>query len=311
MDHMMPEMDGIEAVRIIRSEIDSDYARTVPIIALTANALAGNEEMFLSHGFNAYISKPIDILQLDVALNTWVRNKQSTETLLQAEMEQAVLAEGIQDGGPSMLDGLLVDGIDLVRGKERYNNEAAYLDILRSYYIHTPALLEKLRSLSNKPGGLSLAEYTVVIHGLKGSSYGICANIIGKEAEALEGAARAGEFEKVLADNGPFIEQMELLLADMGNLLEKAASNRGVKQKVPAPDSSLLAKLLDAVKRYKSTVMEDILEELESYEYESGGELITWLREQMDDLEYDAIRGRLEGIQDGAAGLPVNTEGAK
>jgi CheY-like chemotaxis protein len=43
MDHMMPEMDGIEAVRIIREEIGSEYARTVPIIALTANALVGND----------------------------------------------------------------------------------------------------------------------------------------------------------------------------------------------------------------------------------------------------------------------------
>jgi CheY-like chemotaxis protein len=65
MDHMMPEMDGIEAVRIIRSEIDSDYARNIPIVALTANALAGNAEMFLEKGFNGFISKPIDIKALD------------------------------------------------------------------------------------------------------------------------------------------------------------------------------------------------------------------------------------------------------
>ena len=68
MDHMMPEMDGVEAVRIIRSELDSDYARSLPIVALTANAIAGNEEMFLSHGFNGFISKPIDINRLDEVL---------------------------------------------------------------------------------------------------------------------------------------------------------------------------------------------------------------------------------------------------
>jgi signal transduction histidine kinase len=72
MDHMMPEMDGVEAVRIIRGEIGSDYARTIPIVALTANALAGNEEMFLGHGFNDFISKPIDIVRLDEVLKKWV-----------------------------------------------------------------------------------------------------------------------------------------------------------------------------------------------------------------------------------------------
>jgi signal transduction histidine kinase/CheY-like chemotaxis protein len=71
MDHMMPEMDGIEAVRIIRNNIGTDYARNIPIIALTANALAGNEEMFLGNGFTGYLSKPIDIKLLDEMLKTW------------------------------------------------------------------------------------------------------------------------------------------------------------------------------------------------------------------------------------------------
>jgi CheY-like chemotaxis protein len=61
MDHMMPEMDGIEAVRIIRTEINSEYALTVPVIALTANAIEGNRKMFLESGFNDFISKPVDI----------------------------------------------------------------------------------------------------------------------------------------------------------------------------------------------------------------------------------------------------------
>jgi signal transduction histidine kinase/ActR/RegA family two-component response regulator len=73
MDHMMPGMDGIETVRIIRDEIDTDYARTVPVIALTANAIIGNEEMFLKHGFQALLPKPIEIKKLDAVLNKWVR----------------------------------------------------------------------------------------------------------------------------------------------------------------------------------------------------------------------------------------------
>jgi CheY-like chemotaxis protein len=72
MDHMMPEMDGIEAVRIIRTMIDSDYARNVPIVALTANALAGNEGIFLDNGFTGYLPKPIDIRLLDEILKKWV-----------------------------------------------------------------------------------------------------------------------------------------------------------------------------------------------------------------------------------------------
>jgi signal transduction histidine kinase len=72
MDHMMPGMDGIETVRIIRNEIGSEYAKTVPIIALTANALAGNDKIFLENGFQGFLSKPIDTALLDATLRTWL-----------------------------------------------------------------------------------------------------------------------------------------------------------------------------------------------------------------------------------------------
>ncbi|MDR1174611.1 MAG: response regulator [Treponema sp.] len=72
MDHMMPSPDGIETVRIIRNELESDYAKTVPIIALTANAIVGNEAMFLENGFQGFLSKPIDLARLDAILRTWI-----------------------------------------------------------------------------------------------------------------------------------------------------------------------------------------------------------------------------------------------
>jgi signal transduction histidine kinase/CheY-like chemotaxis protein len=74
MDHMMPEMDGVEATRIIRKEIGSNYARRIPIVALTANATAGAAEMFLANGFDAFVSKPIDLKSLDDVLNRLVGN---------------------------------------------------------------------------------------------------------------------------------------------------------------------------------------------------------------------------------------------
>jgi signal transduction histidine kinase/CheY-like chemotaxis protein len=75
MDHMMPGMDGIEAARIIRNEIGTDYARNIPVIALTANALSGNEAMFLDKGFQAFLSKPIEIPKLDAILSRWIQRR--------------------------------------------------------------------------------------------------------------------------------------------------------------------------------------------------------------------------------------------
>ena len=74
MNRWMPEMDGIEAARIIRNEIDNDYARNVPIIALVANAI-GNNTFFLRAGFQAVLSKPISLFRLDDMIQQWVAKK--------------------------------------------------------------------------------------------------------------------------------------------------------------------------------------------------------------------------------------------
>ena len=74
MDHMMPQMDGIETTLKLR---ENGYRGC--IVALTANALVGNSEMFLDNGFNGFISKPIDITQLDIILNEFIRDKHGRE----------------------------------------------------------------------------------------------------------------------------------------------------------------------------------------------------------------------------------------
>ena len=74
MDHMMPEMDGIETTKRIREweNKQPDTDKQLPIIALTANAVSGMREMFLLHGFNDFISKPIEISKLDRILEKWI-----------------------------------------------------------------------------------------------------------------------------------------------------------------------------------------------------------------------------------------------
>ncbi|MCL2126275.1 MAG: ATP-binding protein [Oscillospiraceae bacterium] len=70
MDHMMPIMDGIEAVKIIR-----EIGYTAPIVALTANAVIGQADIFMSNGFNDFISKPVDVRLLNEVLKKFVRDK--------------------------------------------------------------------------------------------------------------------------------------------------------------------------------------------------------------------------------------------
>ncbi|MDR2581345.1 MAG: response regulator [Fibromonadaceae bacterium] len=83
MDYMMPEMDGIEATKQIR---EAGYKQ--PIVALTADAVVGQMEIFLENGFDDFISKPIDIQQLDIILKKMVRDKQSPEIIEEAQRQK-------------------------------------------------------------------------------------------------------------------------------------------------------------------------------------------------------------------------------
>jgi PAS domain S-box-containing protein len=89
MDHMMPKMDGIEATKIIR---ETGYAH--PIVALTANAVVGQAEIFLKSGFDDFVSKPIDIRQLNILLNRLIRDKQPPEIIEKARREKSEQGEG-------------------------------------------------------------------------------------------------------------------------------------------------------------------------------------------------------------------------
>jgi CheY-like chemotaxis protein len=75
MDHIMPLKDGIETTKEIR-ELGKKYEYDqLPIVALTANAVSGVKEMFLSNGFNDFISKPLGMQELDDILKKWISNK--------------------------------------------------------------------------------------------------------------------------------------------------------------------------------------------------------------------------------------------
>jgi CheY-like chemotaxis protein len=71
MDHMMPGMDGIQATTAIRT-LGTEYAKNIPIIASTANAAPGSEQVFLDNGFNAFLSKPLNVASLDAVIRKWI-----------------------------------------------------------------------------------------------------------------------------------------------------------------------------------------------------------------------------------------------
>ena len=277
MDHMMPGMDGIEAVQKIR-EIDSDYAKNIPIIAFTANAIVGNEEMFLENGFQAFISKPIEMPSLDAIIREWVwkDGNQPDDTLF-------VSSSNTSKPFPSV-----IKGIDLNKGLKRFDGDTeTYLDVLRKFSQNVPSMTDKVVKVTES----GLKDYTIIVHGIKGSCFGICADETAVLAEALEAAAKKGDYDFVTENNAAFLVSVRGLLENINLALGEMA---GDKQEIlEKPDEGLLERLLDSCLRHDMNDIDNIVAKLDTYTYESGGELVQWLREMADEMNYNEIAERL------------------
>jgi CheY-like chemotaxis protein len=284
-------MDGIEATRIIKEEIGTDYARNIPVIALTANAIIGNDEMFRSKGFQDFLSKPIDIIKLDEAINRWVRDKKLEKELAARGAQVgdgAAAAAGIA-GGTGVLDGKSVQGVNLAEGLARFGgDEQAYLDVLRSYAKNTPELISKARALSRD----TLAEYAITVHGLKGASRNIGALSLGDKAEELEKAAKAGDYGFAAQYNDGFLEKAGKAVSGIEGLLADIdAADR--RERLPSPDKTVLTSLLEAAGSFDIDGADEAMSELEKHTYETGAELVSWLRDELGRAGFTKISERL------------------
>jgi signal transduction histidine kinase/CheY-like chemotaxis protein len=286
MDHMMPEMDGIEAAKAIRA-LEGDYYKNLPIIALTANAVIGMKEMFLSNGFNDYISKPIEVVKLNDVMAVWLPGDKQ---VISREAQEPMQAQSV------LPDNFQVEGVDIRAGITRYT-EKPFLEVLRSYCLHTPGLLEKISNIKcSELSEEAIKEYTITVHGIKGASFGICADTAAKQAEALESAAKSRDIQFIEMNNNHFIEEVEKIIGGLKEFVTLLANRAGAKSVREKPDPALLETLTEAARRYNVKVMDETLEKLESSEYEQGGDLVKWLREQVDNLEYEAIYKKLEEL---------------
>ncbi|MDR1947977.1 MAG: histidine kinase, partial [Spirochaetaceae bacterium] len=249
--------------------------------------------MFLENGFQAFLSKPINALALDSILDEWVRDPARDAALppVPEANPQGPLPSGLDAGDP--LRNLEPAGIDAEAALRRLDgNREAYIEILRAFALHTPSQIDGIRRCTAE----TLGEYAIAVHGLKGANYGICAGGAGDEAAELEAAARAGRLGAVLEKNPPFIETMEKLTAAVKAVVDslRSGAEDGPKPRRDEPGRALLEELLDACKDYDIETMERLLSDLERYAYESGEDLVGRLREDLDNLEYDSIRERLE-----------------
>jgi len=277
MDHMMPVMDGVETADKIRA-LGREYAKKIPIIALTANAIHGTEQMFFEHGFQAFITKPIDIMELDTILRKWVRNEEKEKEL---GSNAFITPDAAPEDEKNANLEIVIPGVDTEKGLSLYAyDKKIYLTLLRSYVPNTLENLKKLKAVTKE----TLPDYVITVHGLKGTSAGIGVETIRAAALNLENLSRAGKLDEVLALNDKLIKDAEVVV---NNIKEWLAGYdlRNSKPLLKSPDKKILARLRQCCEKFDMLGIDQAMTELEEANYEEGGELVAWLREKINVSE--------------------------
>ncbi|MDR1021151.1 MAG: response regulator [Synergistaceae bacterium] len=210
MDHMMPGMDGIEAASIIRAtDPDDGYYRGLPIIALTANAVSGQREMFLRSGMSDFLAKPIDLQKLDSILQKWLPKEMLLDLRNDAPDESAAMGHVrlFEIPGVSVETGLANSG----------GSVEAYLDILD---VFCTDIEEKSKQIEQCAANGDLSLYMTLAHAFKGASRSIGAAEFGDLAAQMEGAARAGDMDTIALETGAFLAFARELTGSIRNSMK-------------------------------------------------------------------------------------------
>lgn len=184
MDVQMPVMDGFEATEAIRKYQSTQGVRT-PIVAMTANAMAGDKERCLTVGMDDYLSKPVKSPDLAGMLSRWTQGIPPLAT-------PAVLPTG-------------TEVFDLNHLRETCGDDLSFAaEVLQEYLKTVPTLLERIdqAAAEGDPEDLRRA-----LHSLKGASRSVGAFSLGDLCERLETQAKGAHFEDI-GELGPEFDRL-------------------------------------------------------------------------------------------------------
>ena len=287
MDHMMPKLDGIETVRIIRKEKDK-YNTEIPIIAFTANAISGVKEMFLQEGFKAYLSKPIELQRLEDILleflpDALIKQKEEFKAIA-PKGKKYNSARGISE---KMIGLRKIKGIEIEKGMKHVEyNEDLYIEILKTYCKETSRLMTELLEKND----IDLNFFKTVVHSIKGSSENLGITKIATYARRLESAAQLEDITFIQDKFFNFKEQLEQILNDIEKVFNNLKENEMQEEKTMREvlDLKKIKRLYSGFENYDIDSVEAVLKEFEQYRFpQQIEEFLAYLTECVEHLEYE------------------------
>ena len=285
MDHMMPGMDGIQATKKLRS---MGYKGV--IIALTANALAGNDDIFLQNGFDGFISKPIDVKHLDNELNKHIRDKYPEEAKKYKEM---MLLEEVTK------EDVIPSQVNVAPSSDGHIDPK----LLKIFCIDAQKAIETMQaSLQN--GDTKL--FTTNAHAMKTILASIGEYEKSKLAADLETAGLKNNLDFIKTQTDSFVKQINALLNSLKSIDEKGEQNECIPKNdidITEDIDFLCQKLKEIIKachEYDDTAINNILNLVKEKSWKSDNDIAI---EKIHDLfylhsDFDSVAEQAQALQD-------------
>jgi len=280
MDHMMPEMDGVETMQQIRNMPD-DYFKKVPIVALTADAVAGTREMLLGKGFSDFLEKPVERSILERILKRNIDNEKfvfRNEDLQEGKQEDKQATEHAEtvDG----LEALRQAGLDVEKGCMYCNGPDKLVRVVRGFIEDYEVFSKQIEMLFEKK---NWKDYTIAVHAVKGSMASIGATKVSELAKQLEFAGKENRTGYIAEHHADMQAEYKKLFCTLRDSLGKetkteeaeretereAEPEAGFRQELVELDTERLDGFVEALEtaayELQQGQMLKILKELEQY----------------------------------------------
>lgn len=234
IDHMMPEMDGIEMLQHVKT-MDGGIYKDIPAVAITANALSGAKQTYLDAGFCGYLSKPIDPERFEQIIKDNLPQEYVTEC---GDGNGDTATEGQETDGtsdPKQEEEWSIPGIDIAKALSYIGgSRELYISLLQTYLDGSEERIRKLEECKNKE---DIFNYDITIHGLKGISASIGADSMAIAAAGLEEACKDPQtamtyiqmnHDQVVSRYRELLEQIKKWLANIetdGKIEKEAVTN--------------------------------------------------------------------------------------
>ena len=231
MDQRMPGMNGTEAFHKIR-ETENGASKDVPVICLTADAVIGAKERYLSEGFSDYLTKPIDNFALENMLMKYLPEEKVE--LVNEEITEVSEDERSVEEEFAVLRSV---GIEPRAGLKYCQDDVFFYKALLAEYAYGE--LEKAHNLQKSYEAENWHDYSIYVHSLKSSSKMIGASALSVRAAKLEAAANISDTGTIHTEHDNMMEEYEVLTAVIRSLIPKSATdpeNDDIKEFSPSDD---------------------------------------------------------------------------